>query len=602
MRKRKLLKPMCLNKIRSTFLNFSLIAKVTVIVLLLILLPLSILSAWFYTRVAQNVKIKEEQYRIANLRNVKENVDSVLKDYESTLDSIYLHPEFLSFLENKSGRNDPLMKQEQLRYVLSKIRISREYIGSASLIFPDGTLFNSISGYGRFEEIISAQESEIKSDLEYIREAYQGITWQANAKLRVGRKGAVQFISCKKNLRNIYNLKDLVALLVLNISTHCFDNLSSLRHETDSELLVILDNNNNVIWQTPESRINISAEEKELFKTVRSSEIKRIHEIKDGDSEYCYLYDQSSYSGWIFIKLVPKALAYEQINLFNSYLFIVLMFIFFFAAFCIVLINSQLIKPIQRMIVTMDHIDELDKIGVSINTLRNDEIGGLYRAFDQMNSRVDSLIRELKEAYTSDKEKEIKLIQSQLNPHFIYNTLECISCVAYEKNLPEISRALNSLSSILRYSIKHSGEYVTFREELDQLKQYILIQHFRFEDSFEVFYDIDESLLECKTIKFIFQPFVENALLYAFNEATSGCRIDISLKQDDDDIKIQIQDNGVGISEDKINEIMNYDSRGLGIKSIDKALRLQFGNEYHLTIHSKKGKGTTVEIRVPRIV
>lgn len=575
--------------------------KVTSIVMLLIILPLSIMSAWFYKRVSRSVKVKEEHYRVSNLRSIKENCDQILHDYEAALNSVYFYPEFNTYLQNENRGEKSDTKEKDLRYVLMRIRTSREYIGSAGLIFPDGSLLNSISGYGRFEEFTAAQERNLADDIRYIQQETPGVVWQVNSSLKKGRSGAARFISCRKNLRNIYNLEDLAALAVLNVSTHCLDDLSLLKHESEDELLLILDKENQIVWKTPESGIHIDADEEDVFSEIRSKEKRKIHDLKYGEEAFCFLYDESDYSSWLFIKIVPKAAVYEQVTLFNSYFFIVLMFIFFFAAISIMLLNSLVVRPIREMIVTMDHIDEIEKINISKNSLRNDEIGGLYRSFDRMNERIDSLIIELKEAYTADKEKEIKLIQSQLNPHFIYNTLECISCVAYERELPEVSQALNSLSSILRYSIKHSGEYVTFREELNQLEQYIFIQHFRFEDSFSVHFSVDESLLDYKTIKFTFQPFVENALLYAFDGSSDDCRIDVSLKDDGEDVLIEITDNGVGMSDEKIKAIVNYDSKGLGIKSIDKALRLRFGPAYHLIIESKEHEGTTVQIRVPKI-
>ncbi|MBS7175031.1 MAG: hypothetical protein KH056_02480, partial [Clostridiales bacterium] len=122
-----------------------------------------------------------------------------------------------------------------------------------------------------------------------------------------------------------------------------------------------------------------------------------------------------------------------------------------------------------------------------------------------------------------------------------------------------------------------------------------------FEEKFQVRYHIDSKLLQYKTIKFIFQPFVENALLHAFQDRYDHCLIDITMAEDGNDIQIVIQDNGCGIPENQIAQIMGKTSEGIGINNIDKTLRLKFGNQYHLQIQSSPGAGTSVTLKIPKI-
>ena len=193
-------------------------------------------------------------------------------------------------------------------------------------------------------------------------------------------------------------------------------------------------------------------------------------------------------------------------------------------------------------------------------------------------------------------------MHSQLNPHFIYNTLESISWVAYENDVSEISEVVISLSEILKYSIKHSDEYVTFDDEIRMLKNYIYIQKFRFEDKFSVNYEIEEELLKYKTIKFTFQPFVENALVHGFRNIRNQGLITIRLYSHEDDIYAEIEDNGCGMDVLTMSKIDEIKTSGIGIHNVNRSLQLRFGNQYNIDISSDWGKGTLIRLRIPKMI
>lgn len=593
----KLLLERLIQKEKNTPLN----GKVAIIIIFIVLLPLALISGVLFSVIQKNTIESEEYFRITSLTNVKDNVDSLLRDYEQSIDTIYNYPELLKMSSQEGVLSASMDEDNRIQMILARVRASRGYVGAFSLIFPDQSSLVSISGYGNFEEFIRENERQMVDFVEEMNTPKQSIVWEANPNIRKSQGKAAYFISGRKAIRNIYHQNDLIGLGVMHVSTLSFEDVTSLHQNNTQEMLAILDGSSQLVWYNQETELDLSLLDSKLLSGLQENEPMKLLEYEDHTGSYCYLYETSEYSDWVFVNIIPKDMIYTQVTVFKIYFGIVVFFLCLFALFCGIMINRQMVRPIQAMIVVMDHIDELDKIGQQLSTDRSDEIGGLYRAFGQMSERINFLIGQLKEAYSQDKEKEIKLIQSQLNPHFIYNTLESISWVAYDKDLPEVSKALTCLSSILRYSIKDSGEYVTFEEEFHQLKQYLYIQHFRFEEKFSVSYHIDASLLQFKTIKFIFQPFVENALLHAFQNQLDDCRIDLAMKEQDGDILIAVRDNGCGIPPEMMEQIMGKDSRGIGIKNINKTLKLRFGDEYHLWIESKVGIGTCVYLRVPKV-
>ncbi|MBC8610604.1 sensor histidine kinase [Massiliimalia timonensis] len=589
------------NKLRQLEKNIPLNGKVAIIIIFIILIPLLLISGVFFSFVHRNSMETEEAARNTSLINVRDSVDTLMKTYEETIDTIYNYPELFRLSERHENFSSGVDTENQFRRALSRIRSARGYIGNVSFVFPDSTRLEDTSGYGSFEVIHAENENRLSEFSEQMHAQKRSVHWEANPSIRKGLGKASYFFSCSKTVRNIYDENQLMGQVVMYISGLAMDDVTALKQTSQDELLVILDSENQLVWYNGDSKLDASLLDGGLLEEFQRLQAGEIHDYHTKSETYCYMYETSSYSGWTFLNVIPMEAVTQQSDVFKLYFAVVMFLVCLFALLCGILINRQMVRPIQAMIVMMDHIDELEKIGQSLSVDRSDEIGGLYRSFEQMGDRIDFLIGQLKEAYSQDKEKEIKLIQSQLNPHFIYNTLESISWVAFDKDLPEVSKALTCLSSILRYSIKHTGALVTFQDELDQLEQYLYIQHFRFEEKFQVRYHIDSKLLQYKTIKFIFQPFVENALLHAFQDRYDHCLIDITMAEDGNDIQIVIQDNGCGIPENQIAQIMGKTSEGIGINNIDKTLRLKFGNQYHLQIQSSPGAGTSVTLKIPKI-
>ena len=275
----------------------------------------------------------------------------------------------------------------------------------------------------------------------------------------------------------------------------------------------------------------------------------------------------------------------------------------------ILYISGGFSKSIKKILKAMKTAQE-GELSVQVDFDSNDEISSIAMRFNKMMVKIKELVEEVKNATTRQKDAEIRALEAQINPHFLYNTLDSINWMAISHEEYEISRMLKSLAQILRYSIDKSNKQVQIREEVAWLRQYIYLQQNRFDNSFESIINIDDEVLEYRIYKLLLQPFIENAIIHGFEGYDCGGIINICIKPLDESlISITISDNGKGINEKiikKLNEVddndFTHEGSGLGIKNVFKRLKMYYPSEGNWNIESVIGKGTTVTIVIPRLL
>lgn len=243
--------------------------------------------------------------------------------------------------------------------------------------------------------------------------------------------------------------------------------------------------------------------------------------------------------------------------------------------------------------------------------LGKDEIGTIDKHFNSMMGKLNELINENYIQRIEKREAELHALQQQINPHFLYNTLESISAFATIYDCKEICIISQKLGEMFRYSINvRKSEFVTLKEEIQHVSNYISIQKIRFEDRFDVFYNIPEELMECRIPKFILQPIVENALYHGFEEKRGKGILEISAGVEDTMLTIRIQDDGKGMTEEQVLQLNNYINeintrrnetgrKSIGIKNVNARIKLSCGDKYGIVVKSRINSGTQVIINLP---
>ncbi|PKM51365.1 MAG: hypothetical protein CVV02_07100 [Firmicutes bacterium HGW-Firmicutes-7] len=264
-----------------------------------------------------------------------------------------------------------------------------------------------------------------------------------------------------------------------------------------------------------------------------------------------------------------------------------------------ILIARYISNPIRELICIMGQVEE-GSFNVKAKFNNNDEMGDLGKYFNRMVDRLKEYMNRVIEKQRELRTTEIKMLQAQLNPHFLYNTLDVIKWSTKLGQKDEVISVVTNLAKILRNSIDCEEEFVSVKKSIDFIESYLAIQKIKYIDTFNVIIDIEKEIFEYKIPRLILQPFIENAILHGLNNSVQVGIIAINGRLKEDGLEFEIFDNGIGMTGEEIQRISNYRTdQHIGIYNVDQRIKLYYGDEYGVDIQSEKYKGTKVIIKIP---
>ena len=307
---------------------------------------------------------------------------------------------------------------------------------------------------------------------------------------------------------------------------------------------------------------------------------------------------------WMLVSIIP----YEEIlsagNTIRKQMLALLFVLATVAYIMAYYISGSNTKRIRQLIRKMRKAQKGDLEMIKLSPSR-DEIGELMENFNFMIQKIEVLIKDQYKSGQEIKTAELKALQAQINPHFLYNTLDLINWTAIKNKVPEISSLVKSLSMFYKLSLNKGRDIVSISDELEHVKLYVDIQNRRFENRISLHINVDEEILGYYILKTILQPIVENSIMHGIleKEDKSG-NINITGMQASGSIILKVHDDGIGMDKETIEDILNSasdENHGYGVRNINNRLSLYYGQEYGLTYRSESGLGTGVEIRIPAV-
>jgi two-component system, sensor histidine kinase YesM len=267
-------------------------------------------------------------------------------------------------------------------------------------------------------------------------------------------------------------------------------------------------------------------------------------------------------------------------------------------------VSSKITQPIKRLERSMKQV-ERGNFDVQLPITGNDEVGLLSRRFQFMVKRIRELMDQIIREQESKRKSELEVLQSQINPHFLYNTLNSVVRMAAAGRSDEVVTTITSLSKFFRISLSRGNYTITIQDELEHIRNYLVIQSVRYRGKFEYRIEADEEALPCQTLKLILQPIVENAIYHGIEEMVDPGMIRIGVTVDRDTVTFVIEDNGLGIHPERLKQLLikradSGSGSGVGIRNVHERIRLTYGDPYGLSIVSQQEVGTTVTIRIPK--
>lgn len=414
----------------------------------------------------------------------------------------------------------------------------------------------------------------------------------------------IPIISAARLIRSENSFSTVLSVLRTDIPESVIRDIVSKSNLTSTGVSYIIDNSGEIITYSGDkellndSIIRKTSEDEILTENTWNS-------FTSDSMRYVTLYKNVNNTNWKHIIVIPYSEIQTPGSSIRNYMFVLMLIIGVISYVLAYYISNSSTRKIRILAQNMckvrngDFTTYLDENG-------NDEISQLTKNFNFMVQEMSKLIHERVKEGQKIKSLELKSLQAQINPHFLYNSLDMINWSANMNGITEIETMVQSLSRFYKLGLSKGREVITIKDEIEHVKAFVTIQNLRYENCINFELKIDEDILNYSTLKIILQPIVENSIVHGIlRRKDRRGKICIYGKLSDEKIIISIQDDGEGMSEETVNNIMTSDSgdqiHGYGIKNINERIKLHYGDEYGLEYHSELDKGTTVIITIPAI-
>ncbi|MGG6313922.1 cache domain-containing sensor histidine kinase [Paenibacillus macerans] len=591
--------PLMWNKLK----NAKLRNKLMLMLALFILTPLVFAGFIFYRSSSNFAAERADREALQALHLVRNNVDQLLSEIENRMLTVYDNTALIEQLSRMDGRS-PLggsSNAEDMvnRFLRDSLR-GKEDIDSIYMLARNGTMyFADIKGSGVFKPILERHPEWTQA----IERASGQITWLPTYEMPSNNyfNYSTYYIPAGMLVKDVTDSLQNIGVLMMNVKISALNRIVEDVSVSPHGVILIADAQGNVVWHRNGEAYRIKLANQPFFKEMIADGSSLSLQDLDG-KPYRIGMERSDYNGWYYFSLIPQSDALQESGSLKRF-FIVTLCVFALLFVLLAFLTTHYItKPIRQMAVAMKRIQK-DNFGYRLQAQSEDEIGLLQSSFNSMSSRINDLIQEVKVISEQEKEAEVKALQAQINPHFVYNTLDAMNWIAIEKEQPEISGMITSLSDIMRYAIRPGGPLVTIEEELRWARNYAYLQEMRFEERFEVSFNVDSSIYGYKVPRLLLQPYLENSILHGMEEMETGGRIEVSMRMQEGGraIVITIRDNGSGIPEERLQMIRDRMVHGIGMYNLNDRLKLEYGPEFGVQVCSVYREGTTITIVIPAI-
>lgn len=593
---RKLLELLSLKKIRGKFFMLTTI---------LIMIPMFILSMSVYYISSSKLVENAEAQAVSSLMMGEHYMDRVIVDLNDLTNVILGNAQMQEILFNATDDDyEYLRNLEDVRDIMATITQTKPYI-TAYVIYnihakPDKRLFIN-TGAGQSSYLSQEEASVWYEDL-----LNSGsIVWKYNEPLEQSNVIKGNSLIVGKLLKKTEGDYGDLGFMLLEIDKSAFfQGLNFLNPDQESQFFIV-NKQWEFIYQLPGTYQSQETYINELISELPQSLHNQNHEFMFKGKKYIAAVVTNKKTGWHMINMVEASKLYQDATIIRTitiFMFLLMLFVGWLLAFWL---SNSITRPLQRLSV-------LIKVNAGYSQAAptyfdsSDEVGQIGHRFLRMMEENRVLHEKVYNALLKRKEAEIQALQAQINPHFLYNTLESLNWLAISRNQFEISEVVGSLGKFFRIAISKGSDMIMVSEELDHVKAYVKVQKFRYKDKFDLVVEFEDDLLSYYMPKFILQPIVENSIYHGIKLKEGPGTIMISGGLYEGDIVFHITDDGLGIPEDRLGEIvMSLESeeigKSYGLINIHDRLKLRFGAKYGLRITSEFGKFTTVTVTMPLV-
>lgn len=563
--------------------------EMTISFILVIFFTSTILGIYTFNNLGKYINSQIKFYQEQNIKQVYEKLDSYTESIDSVeriLTGIAIEHELF---QKGTGSRNSINNEIYLQSIDDMLRVIRRTSTCINNIFMVCDKGNYTSS-NYFDSDMLIEKGWYKEAL--IEEKNTVTTIPHNADYQSIYGDGPVVISVVKKVISPKDAKTIIGVIMLDIDYSTLVNeLKS--SEFDDKNLILLRNEDNGMIANSYSLDFSKAEEYRGKMELTKKSIST------------YKYETKKY-GWKVEVIVSKASLYSKFgSVLNTFVLIVIITVVFSIVLSYIL-AKKITKPINQLVLRMQDLSKGD-FNARVDEVENRDIQVLSDGFNKMSYHIKQLMDNLRKKDYESANARFLALQAQINPHFLYNTLETIRSIAIRNQVESIADMAKSMADIFRYSVDSTKEEVILKDELKHVKNYINIQKIRYKERLNVEFNIDESLLNYKIIKLVIQPLVENAIYHGIDMKKDAGKLCIECSKFEDKILISVSDNGIGIKKQELedirknleNDIDRKINKSIGLINVNSRLKLYYGENCSLSIESDYDIGTKVYFKIP---
>ena len=584
-----------MNKIKTYFMNKSIGDKLIFYFLGVILLVTTTITILGNLSYKNSINFSQNENTNQIIKQINNNIESYVNNTENIINYMSIDPRILKFLnDNKLENND--LEDEAYKSIYNFVKFNRDIAGIM--------IVNSNGGY--ISDVMNKVSRDSLTTEDWYLKAYnnpeniQLFTKPIGRNIdNIFRYSADEVFSMSKAVVDS-STKEIKGVILIDIKLDAIKEIIENSKPGTAGFVYVMDSNKEIVY-TPVNNI-VYRIKNEWIEDINNEII-----IKNINGEnYQLTKFKSKYTGWETIGVFPESESLRVIEYIRYSSLIIALVALIIAEMLVVVFTKSIVKPMYKLKQLMKRAQEGD-LTVSFNAKYNDEVGELGNSFNNMVKEINNLINLVQKEEKSKRIAEMNVLQAQIKPHFMYNTLDTIRWMAEEHNEDDIVEIIEAFTNLLRISLSKGKEMISVNDELNHVQSYLIIQKIRYEDKLDYEIKFDENILNYQLIKLILQPLVENAIYHGIKEKRGNGKILITGKIEGNMLCFTVSDNGKGMEEEvlnKINKMLTNSGKnkieiGYGIFNVNERIRIIYGEEYGLKYKSVYGEGTIVELRHP---
>lgn len=576
----------------------------------LIIVTLCIMVTVFYMVFYSRAFNERGKYEEENLVNMEAYLNSYLEEVDSIAKNVNYNYYLQDYLET-------VIKEED-DYVDSGIGKNMRSYEMSSQAFSDTLLsradISSIMIFGKKKMLLNRSMYTCQK----VALDYSKLDWYAKAVAKP--QDAIitgpnrhsffdtddEVISLSREVQS-YENGTFRGVILINLNMNKITEICNSFQEKQENFICIINDKGELVYEQQNGRERFAFDEKENrqeLNTALGKTKESCFRLNYRGEKYLVTRTDMKTTGWTLVSMVPYKSVMAETMAISGVMILAVAITLIVTLLLLNRILTGVVKPLKKLEKYMVQVNP-DNMDQRMEILTDDEIGHLSMKFNQMMDRIRNLKEQVIEEQEDKRKYELQALQAQINPHFLYNTLDSIIWMA-ETNDSNIVAMTEALAKLFRISLNKGNEEISLERELEHVKNYLIIQSMRYADKFTYEISAEPGVERCRTIKLILQPIVENCIYHGIKKKRGTGKITIRAYRREQNLIIEVSDDGCGMPEEICRKILsdeieseNISGSGIGVKNVNERIQLRFGKKYGLSYSSEEGVGTTVTYVLP---